>query len=329
MELRQFTLTQFSNPDYLATHGPRINAEAIATRRQQMVAKRVNPRLHSCFAKVNCLPMFKSQHVNFDQATVTIGHQEEIKSHQIQLLDEALQALIPWKKGPFNVFGHAIDAEWRSDLKWQRLLAHLDPLTDKKIADIGCNNGYFMFRMAATQPELVIGFDPNIHYWLKFQLLQRFTQLPNLHYELLGVEQMDLYPTFFDVVFCLGILYHHINPLELLRKIHGSMNSGAQLIVDCQGIPGDEPISLTPRDRYARSRGIWFLPTPTALENWLHRCSFREIETVFCEPLSPTEQRTTAWAPIASLREFLDADDPTKTEEGYPAPWRIYVKARK
>ncbi|MFO0447474.1 MAG: DUF1698 domain-containing protein, partial [Pseudomonadota bacterium] len=38
--------------------------------------------------------------------------------------------------------------------------------------------------------------------------------------------------------------------------------------------------------------------------------------------------RSTAWAPIKSLQDFLDPQDSTRTVEGYPAPWRHYLMIR-
>lgn len=35
---------------------------------------------------------------------------------------------MPWRKGPFSLYGVEIDTEWRSDLKWDRVLPHLSPL---------------------------------------------------------------------------------------------------------------------------------------------------------------------------------------------------------
>ena len=39
------------------------------------------------------------------------------------------------------------------------------------------------------------------------------------------------------------------------------------------------------------------------------------------------EQRQTAWMTFESYRDFVDPHDPSLTVEGYPAPWRVYVKA--
>jgi tRNA (mo5U34)-methyltransferase len=68
---------------------------------------------------------------------------------------ELLEALRPWKKGPLSLFGVGIDTEWRSDWKWARLAPELDPLAGKVVADVGCANGYFMYRMLAENPKLV------------------------------------------------------------------------------------------------------------------------------------------------------------------------------
>ena len=55
-------------------------------------------------------------------------------------LKNALQGLIPWRKGPFELFGVQVDTEWRSDWKWQRVAPYLD-LAGKRVLDVGCGNG--------------------------------------------------------------------------------------------------------------------------------------------------------------------------------------------
>ena len=144
------------------------------------------------------------------------------------------------------------------------------------------------------------------------------------------------------MVFCLGVLYHTPDPVGMLRELWGAMAKGAQLIVDCQGVadaPGPwagQPLALVPAGRYANMGGVWFLPTLAALKNWLRRASFAEVECFYAEPLSTEEQRATEWAPISSLEQALvgepaaaGPDGAARTVEGYPAPWRFYVKARR
>mmetsp|Transcript_17224 Transcript_17224/g.21220 ORF Transcript_17224/g.21220 Transcript_17224/m.21220 type:complete len:129 (+) Transcript_17224:65-451(+) len=123
---------------------------------------------------------------------------------------------MPWKKGPFNLFGIEIDSEWRSDWKWERIAPNLPALKDKVVCDLGCANGYYMYRMLELEPKLVLGLDPNLKAWLQFQAIQRFSGAENLQYEYLRGEQMDMFPQMFDVVFCLGVLYHTPDPIGKL-----------------------------------------------------------------------------------------------------------------
>jgi tRNA (mo5U34)-methyltransferase len=160
-------------------------------------------------------------------------------------------------------------------------------------------------------------------------MMQQWVNDPRLRFELLGVEQIDLFPQFFDTIFCLGILYHHTDPMSLLRKMRAALAPKGEIVIDCQGIAGDLPVALTPRRRYANASGIWFLPTRACLENWVARAGFTDIQFFFAEPLSTLEQRRTPWADIDSLAEALDPNDPSKTCEGYPAPWRFYLRAKK
>jgi tRNA (mo5U34)-methyltransferase len=269
-------------------------------------------------------PSYKS----YSENSVTIGRAEDLNGQEHAKLFEILKSFVPWKKGPFNLFGEYIDAEWRSDLKWERIKPHID-LEDKVVLDIGCNNGYFMYRMLTLAPKLVIGFEPLAKHWFTFQFLQCLAREPRLKFELLGVEHANLFAKTFDTVFCLGILYHQTDPIACLRKIYHSLKPGGQLIVDCQGIPGYEPLALFPKSKYAGASGIYWLPTETTLTAWLRRSGFHKVEVFFSEKLLTSEQRRTDWAPIDSLVDFLDKNDPDKTIEGYPAPHRFYVSARR
>lgn len=271
------------------------------------------------------LPLKSDYRIDLNRPSIKVGKDGE---GACETLKPLLERFIPWKKGPFEIFGHHIDAEWRSDLKWQRLESYVGSLKGKRVCDIGCNNGYFMFRMAAHEPQFVLGLEPYAKHWFTFQLLNHYIRRPELYLELLGVEHMIHMPKSFDTVFCLGILYHHRDPISLLEGIRKSLRKKGRLFIDCQGIKGEEPVALIPGPRYAGARGIWYLPTLEGLKNWIRRAGYSQVEVIFQEKLSNQEQRTTSWAPIDSLRDFLDENDPEKTVEGYPAPYRFYIEAR-
>jgi len=94
-----------------------------------------------------------------------------------------------------------IDTEWRSDSKWERLQRALPELEDMVVCDLGCGNGYFMYRMLEYSPKLVVGIDPNLHAWLEFCLFQRSSGVENLKFEYLPGDIMASLPGM--IVFCL------------------------------------------------------------------------------------------------------------------------------
>ena len=199
----------------------------------------------------------------------------------------------------------------------------------KVIADIGSNNGYYMFRMAAHNPQLVIGFEPYLNHFFVFHMLRSFSGISGLDMELLGVEEMGLFGPSFDVVFLMGIVYHRISPLECLKEVKNSMTQGGTIIVESQAIPGDEPVALFPEERYAKVPGTYFVPTGVCLKNWMIRAGFIDVELFCSHTMNSNEQRKTEWMEFESYSDFIDPADHSKTVEGYPAPLRVFLKGIK
>ena len=273
------------------------------------------------------LARFRTQHLDCAREKIVIGSPEEIQDSDRNLLKKDLQAFMPWRKGPFSVFGIDIDAEWRSEKKWQRLVPELPNLKGKVVADIGCNNGYYMFRMLPYQPRLVLGFEPSVQHYYCFKALRDMAGAQNLHIDLLGVEHINLFPDTFEVIFLLGIIYHRISPVEVLRDIHAALKPGGTLLLESQAIPGDDPWALFPEKTYAKVPGTYFVPTGACLRNWFLRAGFREPRLFFSHPMSSEEQRRTAWMTFESYSDFIDPQDPSLTIEGYPAPIRVFFSA--
>ncbi|MDZ7641991.1 MAG: tRNA 5-methoxyuridine(34)/uridine 5-oxyacetic acid(34) synthase CmoB [Desulfurivibrio sp.] len=266
---------------------------------------------------------------DFSGDTMVIGRPDELSESQRQQLAADLRAFMPWRKGPYAIFGLDIDAEWRSFLKWQRLLPGLPELAGKVVADIGCNNGYYMFKMLPHQPAAVVGFEPVLQHYYCCRALQHLAAEPRLYCEPLGVERFDLYPDSFDVIFLMGIIYHRPEPLSVLKQLWRALKPGGELIVESQVIPGAEPMALCPAATYGKAPGVYFVPTTACLGNWLQKSGFPEIEVISQQPMSSTEQRRTAWMTFESYTDFIDPDNPELTVEGYPAPQRAIVKARR
>ncbi len=241
--------------------------------------------------------------------------------------DEAFRLamdLRSWRKGPFGIDDIFIDSEWKSFVKYNLLEPHLN-LEGKTVGDIGCNNGYYMFRMLKQKPKRLIGFDPGVISYLQFEFIDRFID-SSIRYELLGVEHLPEYGEKFDTLFCLGVLYHRSDPIKTLKELKGALNSGGELFLDTMYIEGGEDLVLSPKNAYSKIPNIYFVPTVSALMNWCERANFKDVEILATKPTDSDEQRKTEWILGQSLGDFLDPADPGLTIEGYPAPRRIYVR---
>ena len=269
----------------------------------------------------------KARYCDFSGDVVIIGGADELQESDASMVYETMRDFMPWRKGPFEIFGINIDAEWRSERKWNRVLPELPDLRGKIVADIGCNNGYYMFRVAQHTPQLGLGVEPYLQHYFAFKTLNSFAGVRSLTAELLGVEHITLFPNCFDVVFLMGILYHRSSPVEVLRDIRTAMSPEGVLIVESQGIPGNEPLALFPEHRYAKVPGTYFVPTGACLANWLYRAGFADVQIFYSHPMSNAEQRRTEWMVFESYEDFIDSSDPSLTVEGYPAPVRIFAKA--
>lgn len=258
---------------------------------------------------------------------ITVGDNKSLDAYDFKLLEENIKKLIPWRKGPFSLAGLDIDSEWQSNKKYNLLRPHFD-LKDKIVADVGCNNGYYMFRMLEDKPKRLIGFDPAPHFNIQFNIVNHFVK-SDIKFELLGVEHLEHYEHKFDFIFMLGVLYHRSDPISSLKSLNRALNKGGEIIVDSFMIDGDHEMCLTPNDRYAMIPNIYFIPTVNCFKNWLNRAGFIDIELIEITTTDSDEQRVTPWTFEQSLDNFLDEKDKTKTIEGYPAPKRAYLKARK
>jgi tRNA (mo5U34)-methyltransferase len=233
--------------------------------------------------------------------------------------------LRPWRKGPFQIFDTFIDSEWQSFIKYNLLEPHFD-LKDKKVADIGCNNGYYMFRMLKQNPKKIVGFDPSPLFKTQFDFINHYIK-SDIIYEMLGVEHLDIYDEKFDIIFCLGVLYHRSDPVSTLKSLKKGLEKDGILYLDTFMIDGDDEISLTPKKTYSKIPNIYFVPTIPTLKNWSQRAGFKDVEVLEISETNSKEQRATDWIEGESLGDFLDPDNPKVTVEGYPAPKRVYIKA--
>ncbi len=250
-----------------------------------------------------------------------------------------LKNLMPWRKGGFIIGDEThqihIDTEWRSDLKWDRVLPHISDLSGKRVLDVGGGSGYHGFRMIGAGASSVVVIDPSCLFYHQFmairhflgEMTNRFGQSP-IHFIPVGLEELPN-GGLFHTVFCMGVLYHRSSPFDCLLQLKNQLLKGGELVLETLVVEGDENTVLVPKDRYAMMNNVYFLPSVAALTLWLEKAGFVDVHCVDISTTTSDEQRATDWMTYHSLSDFLDPNDNSKTVEGYPRPVRAVMVAKK
>ncbi|MCZ4058242.1 tRNA 5-methoxyuridine(34)/uridine 5-oxyacetic acid(34) synthase CmoB [Pantoea sp. LMR881] len=279
------------------------------------------------YKSLEYLPLLAPQRL--DLLHSVSADRDDISDRHRQGIEKLLRNLMPWRKGPYSLYGTDINTEWRSDWKWERVLPHISSLAGRTVLDVGCGSGYHMWRMIGAGAHLVVGIDPMQLFLCQFEAVRKLLNDDRrAHLLPLGIEQLPALQAF-DTVFSMGVLYHRRSPLDHLLQLKNQLVSGGELVLETLVIEGDVNQVLVPGERYAQMRNVYFIPSAEALKSWLEKSGFVDVRIVDYAVTTTEEQRRTDWMTSESLAEFLDPKDPGKTVEGYPAPLRAVLVATK
>lgn len=259
-------------------------------------------------------------------AAIEDARQAEERGDRTALTD-ALEQLGPWKKGPFEAGGVTIDAEWDCRLKWKRVCQMDVPLDGRTVLDIGSGNGFYARQFEKAGAQRVFAVEQSVRSAAQFMALQALDPLEKTTFFTLRAEDLPSDFPRADVVFSMGVLYHVRSPLDHLALVRARLRSRGIAVIETLALDSEHHHSLTPSDRYAGMRNVWFIPTVQTLGHWLDRSGFRVRKLGPLVLTTPEEQRATAFAKGPSLVDSLAADAPGWTVEGYPAPQRILAVA--
>jgi tRNA (mo5U34)-methyltransferase len=131
-----------------------------------------------------------------------------------------------------------------------------ESLDGKSFLDVGCWGGGFCYEAACRGADKVLGID----------------YVPSFNWETNAQEEIDFLimdvfsPNFlalpiFDVVLCLGVLYHVSDPVGLLRRLHMKTKELLVLETVISNRRADAPIlEYCLNDSFDNNSSNWFLP---------------------------------------------------------------------
>ena len=264
------------------------------------------------------------------------SNQTHLDIKEIDYLKALTFELKPWRKGPFcfyflpyintdntQIMQFYIDSEWQSNKKMQLILQALHKinysLQDKAVLDVGCNNGYYMFDLALRGVKHIVGIDPIAIFFLQFYFIHRLSGIKNCSFRLLGVQDIAKLNAKYDLILCLGVLYHRKEPLQTLKQLKSVLQPNGIVLLETLIIQSDMPTCLCPYPTYAKMSNVFYIFSPQALQNLALHAGFKTCELISFSYTDSSEQRTTDFIHKQSLGDFLSY---TQTSEGYPPACR-------
>jgi SAM-dependent methyltransferase len=171
----------------------------------------------------------------------------------------------------------------------------LDGLAGKRILEIGPKHGEDSALLAALGPAELVLLDlpekaPLVRSWLpRIGVPTRFVE-GNLLY--LSPDELQALGRF-DLVWCLGVLYHNAEQLRLVRRLRTLAAEGGRVALETHVLA---PLPL--RDRnvvrvyWPRPWGgvetITHIPSRRAVASWLEMAGFRDVD---CPPILRARKR--------------------------------------
>ena len=156
---------------------------------------------------LHLLPESNANHIDFSGSHIVLGDKASLGEQDKKKLQDLLLNLSPWRKGPFNICDIKVDSEWRSDYKWERIKGFIPNIAGMRVADLGCSNGYYGYKLLGLNPELVVGMDKTALFIFQFLATKHFAkQIQKLLILPCSVEEFDSKNMDFNLILSMGVL---------------------------------------------------------------------------------------------------------------------------
>jgi len=201
---------------------------------------------------------------------------EHLAAEERERLVARARELEPWLQGPFLLGGDlVVGGAWRIDSRWATLDEHVPDILGKNVLDVGSNAGYDPFMFNLKGAARVLACEP-------FEFIEQARFLESLYqtgvdFQPIGWQELseETHGTF-ELVHCHGVLYHEVDPIALLRRLHEMTRPGGTLLFGSMML-ADAALSdlsrFVPRS-YFRDPTWWWVPGPVALHEMIESVGF-------------------------------------------------------
>jgi tRNA (mo5U34)-methyltransferase len=177
-------------------------------------------------------------------------------------------------------FGNGLKATTKHDTEfhrqvWQFIDSQLGAIDfrGKTVLDIGCWDGYWSFYAERRGAKSVLASDDCTQNWSSGQGLLLAKELLHSRIEVnqaLPIYELSSLGRRFDIILCLGVYYHLLDPFHAFAQIRHCCHSDTVVVLEGDGIDGPRPDTIL-FNLSDHSKPI-FLPTPQALQHLVQAC---------------------------------------------------------
>jgi tRNA (mo5U34)-methyltransferase len=167
-----------------------------------------------------------------------------------------------------------------------------ESLSGKTVLDVGAWDGFYSFEAARRGASRVLATDSFVwqNRWTQagFTLARATLELDDVVDDRV-IDVMELSPEAigetFDVVLCLGVLYHLVNPIDALTRVASMCRE--LLILETETALNYLPFPAArcwPTDELAQDHTNWWSMNHRAIKALLRTCGFTDIRIVYSTP---------------------------------------------
>jgi SAM-dependent methyltransferase len=180
--------------------------------------------------------------------------------------------------------GHVNRHAQRYRYFFEPLLAALGgSLSNRTVLDLGCNAGYWSLASLHAGCDFVCAIDGRLMHVLQAELVMAAERIGGRRYRLIHADvlQMDFTPLGrFNIVLCLGLLYHVNQPMQLLERAVSACTD--ILVIDTSVFPSADPVLAIEHDdlsdpRSALGSDLVFFPSVPALVSMVRALGMRGV----------------------------------------------------